>query len=71
MKRKIKGLNREQFKRNLSRVLKDEYKKILAFTFDEWVADYEQQQRETGRAGWYELKPHETASGKAEEIRTN
>lgn len=71
MLKKIKGLNRRIFKRNLSRALKLEYKKQLSYTFENWVQDYDRKRGATGRGGWYELAAHETASGHAEEIRTN
>ena len=69
--RRIKGLNRREFKKNLKQVLKPEYAQELPLTFEDWVTDYERQAAASGVFGWYEVKAAEHRRGHSQQIKTN
>ena len=71
MKRRIKGLNRRVFRRNLSEKLKPQSKKNLNWNFEIWVDEYETSMGETGIVGWFEISKLYTKSGNPEVVRTN
>lgn len=69
--RRVRGLNRKIFYRNLRKKLKPEYAESLKYFFEARVDDYEQKVWASGRSGWYEIQAHEHKQGRSEEIRTN
>lgn len=71
MKKRIKGLNRKVFYKELKQTLKKEYAKDLKYNFEAYVNDYEEISDINGRYGWYELKANETERGYTQEVRTN
>lgn len=71
MKRRIRGLNRRVFRRNLSGKLKPQAKRNLSWNFEIWVEEYEDYIGETGSVGWFEVPKFYTKSGNPELIRTN
>ena len=70
-RKRIKGLNRRIFYRELKQTLKKEDAKYLKYNFEAYVNDYEEKSTTTGYYGWYELKAKETEKGYTQEIRTN